>query len=116
MNESAYERARRHAASATHHDRMYGAIDSLANTVQVGVTDAKADAVNTHINAAYANTHTSKYLHDNGLYADAAVYLDQAANHVDTAHKLLAQSGSDVQGSPSMESSQISHEYSLRHR
>jgi hypothetical protein len=116
MKESPYERARRQSTERPHHDRMYSLLDDLANTVQLGVTDVAADVINKHINAAYANTHTSKHLHDHGMHADAAVYLDQAANHVDTAHKLLAQSGSDVQGSPSMESSQIAHNYSLMRR
>ncbi len=117
MNESPYERARRNSIHRVdHHSRMHEIIYDLANTVQSGVTDVAADAVNEHVNSAFANNHISKQLHEKGMHEDAAVYLNQAANHVDTAHKLLAQSGSDVQGSPSMESSQIAHNYSLMRR
>lgn len=115
MAESAYERARRHSAKIDHHEEMHKVIGKLANTVQVGVTDAGADAFNEHINSAYSSLNASHQFHKEGLHHDADVHLQKAADHVYAANSILAQHGVNYEGMPWMEASTLAHNYSLSH-
>jgi hypothetical protein len=117
MAESAYEKARRLSMQGgNHHERMHEVLTNLANTHQVGISDENADAINEHLNSAFANNHISKQLHDAGQHDDAAIFLDRAADKADFVHRVLASSGSNVQGHSFITPTDIAQNYSLRHR